>query len=85
MKPVILVGHRHVCPLHGSNQVESGSSAYTFNGKPVARVGDRTTCGAVIISGAAHFMIEGAPVARKGDRTDHGGVLEEGDTGWMLD
>lgn len=66
MKPVILVGHRHVCPLHGSNQVESGSSAYTFNGRPVARVGDRTTCGAVIISGAANFLIEGAAVARKG-------------------
>ncbi|WP_296229828.1 PAAR domain-containing protein [Pseudomonas sp. UBA4617] len=51
MKPVILVGHRHVCPLHGTNPVESGSSAYTFNGKPVARVGNRTTCGAVLVSG----------------------------------
>ncbi|AYG45208.1 hypothetical protein DV532_13250 [Pseudomonas sp. Leaf58] len=85
MKPVVLVGHRHFCPLHGPNQVESGSARYTFNGRPVARVGDRTTCGAVIESGAEHFLIEGAAVARIGDRTDHGGVLEEGDAGWMLD
>ncbi|WEK28718.1 MAG: PAAR domain-containing protein [Candidatus Pseudomonas phytovorans] len=43
MNPVVLVGHQHNCPLHEVNQVESGSAAYTFNGKPVARVGDRTT------------------------------------------
>jgi len=42
MNPVVLVGHQHNCPLHGVNQVESGSAAYTFNGRPVARVGDRT-------------------------------------------
>ncbi|GLO29284.1 MULTISPECIES: PAAR domain-containing protein [Pseudomonas] len=85
MNPVVLVGHRHVCPLHGINEVESGSATYIFNGRAVARVGDRTTCGAVIESGAEHFLVEGAAVARKGDRTDHGGVLEEGDDGWMLD
>ena len=83
MNPVVLVGHQHNCPLHGVNQVESGAT-YTFNGRPVARVGDRTTCGAVIESGAGHFLIEGGAVARKGDRTDHGGVLEEGDAGWLL-
>ena len=48
MKPVVLVGHRHECPLHGVNQVESGNATYTFNGRAVARVGDRTTGGAVI-------------------------------------
>ena len=85
MNPVVLVGHRHVCPLHGTNQVESGSATDSFNGRAVARVGDRTMCGAVIESGAEHFLIEGAAVARKGDRTDHGGVLDEGDAGWLLD
>jgi len=84
MNPVVLVGHQRNCPLHGVNQVESGSATYTFNGRPVARVGDRTTCGAVIESGAGHLLIEDAAVARKGDRTDHGGVLEEGDAGWLL-
>jgi uncharacterized Zn-binding protein involved in type VI secretion len=84
MNPVVVVGHRLVCPLHGVNQVECGSATYTFNGRAVARVGDRTTCGAVIESGAEHFLIEGAAVARKGDRTDHGGVLDEGDVGWLL-
>jgi len=85
MPPVVLVGHRHDCPLHGIGIVETGSSQYTFNGKPVARVGDRISCGALIVSGAAYYQVEGKPVARQGDRSDHGGVLVEGDTGWLLE
>lgn len=85
MKPVILVGHRHDCPVHGPGVVETGSPHYTFNGKAVARVGDRTSCGALIETGASGFQIEGRAVAREGDRTDHGGVLSQGDKNWLLD
>jgi uncharacterized Zn-binding protein involved in type VI secretion len=85
MKPVVLVGHRHACPLHGISEVETGSATYTCNGKAVARVGDRVNCGAVIETGAESFQIDGQAVAREGDRTDHGGVLMEGDAGWMLE
>ncbi|MEN5303495.1 MULTISPECIES: PAAR domain-containing protein [unclassified Pseudomonas] len=85
MKPVVLVGHSHACPIHGKGVVETGSPNYTFNGKAVARVGDRTSCGAVIVSGSAGYQIEGKAVARQGDRTDHGGYLEEGDIGWQLE
>lgn len=85
MKPVVLESHQHECPIHGIGVVETGSPTYNFNGKPVARVGDRTCCGALITSGSESFQIDGRPVAREGDRTDHGGVLAEGDSGWMLD
>ncbi len=43
MKPVVLVGHAHDCPLHGRSTVKTGAKRYTFNGKAVARVGDEMT------------------------------------------
>ncbi len=85
MKPVVLVGHLHECPLHGAGVVETGSETYQFNGKPVARVGDHISCGAQIETGATHFLIDGKCVTRQGDRTSHGGTLVEGDSGWLLD
>lgn len=85
MKPVVLVGHAHDCPLHGRSTVETGAKRYTLNGKAVARVGDRTGCGAVIMTGARHYQVEGKAVARAGDRTDHGGVLIGGDQDWLLE
>ncbi|MCO7568267.1 PAAR domain-containing protein [Pseudomonas sp. S 311-6] len=85
MRPVVLVGHRHDCPLHGAGTVVTGSANYTFNGKAVARVGDRISCGALIISGSTGYYIEGKAVARQGDHTDHGGVLIDGDTDWLLE
>lgn len=85
MRPVVLVGHQHQCPLHGIGVVETGSTSYEFNGRAVARIGDRISCGAVIISGTPNFTISGKSVARSGDRSDHGGILMEGDMGWLLD
>lgn len=85
MRPVTLVGNRHDCPLHGAGVVETGSAGYTFNGKPVARVGDRISCGALIVSGSTNYRIEGKAIARQGDETDHGGILTEGDAGWLLE
>ncbi|WP_201168464.1 PAAR domain-containing protein [Pseudomonas sp. S31] len=85
MKPVVLVGHRHECPLHGHGVVETGSATYTFSGRPVARIGDRISCGAVIVTGSKNYFIEASAVAREGDTTDHGGVLTEGDADWLLE
>ncbi|WP_233863651.1 PAAR domain-containing protein [Paraburkholderia adhaesiva] len=85
MKPVVLVGHRHSCPQHGSGAVISGASEAKINGRAIARVTDRISCGAAIITGSANCEIEGQAVARQGDRTDHGGVLEEGDSNWMVE
>lgn len=85
MKPIVLLGHAHVCPLHGPGAVVSGSFDTLVNGKPVARVGDMTSCGASIVTGSAATLIDGSPVARRGDMTTHGGVLTEGDYGWLIE
>jgi len=84
MKPIVLVGHRHECPIHGVGIVETGASAAFVDGKAIARVGDRISCGAVIETGAACTIIEGQPAAREEDTTSHGGVLVEGDPGWLI-
>jgi len=38
MKPIVLVGHRHSCPIHGEGTVTTGSDATLVDGRPVARV-----------------------------------------------
>ncbi|MDH0650229.1 PAAR domain-containing protein [Pseudomonas sp. GD03858] len=85
MKPIVLVGHKHHCPVHGEGEVISGHSATLVNGRAVACVGDRISCGAVIETGSASHSIEGRAVARLGDTTSHGGTLTEGDAGWLVD
>ena len=85
MRPVVLVGHRHSCPIHGEGTVVSGAADAKVNGRAIARVGDKTSCGATITSGASGTRIEGQPAARKGDKTDHGGTLVEGDDDWLVE
>ncbi|MBP5077877.1 PAAR domain-containing protein [Pseudomonas chlororaphis] len=85
MKPVVLVGHSHDCPIHGAGTVVSGATSASINGKAVARVGDGISCGAVIQTSSPTEDIEGKAVARQGDTTSHGGTLTEGDSSWMLD
>ncbi|CAD5106245.1 PAAR domain-containing protein [Zestomonas carbonaria] len=85
MRPVVLVGHRHSCPIHGEGTVVSGAASADINGRPIARVGDSISCGAVIVSGSPGMIIEGQPVARQGDATSHGGTLLEGDPGWLVE
>lgn len=85
MKGIIRQGDRHLCPLHGEGTVTTGASHTFSNGKPIARVGDQTSCGAVIVTGASSLNIEGKPAARHGDTTDHGGTLIAGDAGWVTE
>ncbi|WP_321919059.1 PAAR domain-containing protein [Paraburkholderia tropica] len=73
------------CPLHGPGTVTTGAAEASINGRAIARVTDRISCGATIITGALNCEIEGHPVARQGDHTDHGGVLEDGDSNWMVE
>ncbi len=91
MKPIVLIGHKHDCPLHGEGEVISGTSSLTVKGRAAALVGDRISCGAIIQTGASSFHVGGKSVARggksvarQGDRTDHGGVLIEGDSDWQI-
>ncbi|MFK1566622.1 PAAR domain-containing protein [Pseudomonas aeruginosa] len=85
MKPIVLVGHAHSCPLHGPGTVVSGASQAQVNGRAVARIGDQISCGAVILTGSPGTIIEGQPAARLGDSTSHGGTLVEGEAGWLIE
>jgi len=85
MQPVVLVGHQHECPKHGKGEVVTGAANAAINGKAIARVGDRISCGAVIKTGSATTLIEGREVARKGDTTSHDGELVEGDPSWLIE
>ncbi|MEN4922575.1 PAAR domain-containing protein [Achromobacter spanius] len=85
MQPIVLVGHRHLCPTHGMGTVVSGAMHANVEGRPIARVGDKISCGAVIRSGSSSATIDGQAIARMGDTTSHGGVLIEGEAGWLVD
>jgi uncharacterized Zn-binding protein involved in type VI secretion len=37
-------------------------------GKPVIRVGDKTSHGGEVLTGSANFIVDGKPVARLGDK-----------------
>ena len=78
-RPVVLLGLAHTCSIHGPGTVISGSPVCNLHGKPVARVGDKISCGATIITGSSTVLIDdGKAVARMGYTTDHGGMLIEG-------
>lgn len=41
------------CPVHGPNPIVEGSASLLAEGQRVARHGDKTQCGASLISGAS--------------------------------
>lgn len=43
------------CPIHGPNPIIEGSSKYKCEGQPIARHGDKTECGASLISGQSKY------------------------------
>ena len=45
------MGDKTVCPMHGPNPIVSGDMTLIVDGKPVARHGDLTACGATLIAG----------------------------------
>ncbi|MGH1453239.1 MAG: PAAR domain-containing protein [Paracoccaceae bacterium] len=77
MLPVARLGDKHVCPWHGPNAIVEGGSAL-IDGRPVARVGDKTACGAVITVGSSMASDDNKPVAYLGSATSHGGVIVQG-------
>lgn len=56
-KPVVLIGDQCMCPMtgHQNGVVVSGNNRHTVNGKSVAYEGDKTSCGATLISTIATF------------------------------
>jgi len=77
MMPIATLGDTHVCPIHGPNLIVEGGTA-TVNGRPVARVGDKTACGAIIIKGSSIATDDNRPVAYLGSPTNHGGLITTG-------
>lgn len=70
----------HACPLplHGITPLVSGAADVQVNGLPVARVGDRSGCGAVLVSGFPHILVNGRPMAHLGSLSSHGGAVLAG-------
>lgn len=56
-KPVVLVGDKCVCPMTGHQNctIISGNAKHQINGKSVAYDGDKTSCGATLISTIGTF------------------------------
>lgn len=50
-KGIARIGDKTTCPTHGSNPIVSGDMTLIVDGKPAARHGDKTACGAVLIAG----------------------------------
>lgn len=55
--PVARVGDTFACPRHGKQTIVTGSPTHTDNGKPLAHVGSKVSCGATITTGCATFTI----------------------------
>lgn len=93
IRPIALVGHAYMCPVpgHQASVIVSGSPTCEVDGRPIARIGDMTSCGAVIISGSKNAYIDdNRPIARKGDKGIHVelgviGEIIEGVDKWTLE
>jgi len=44
------MGDKASCPIHGPGPIASGDTTFIVDGKPAARHGDKTACGAVLIA-----------------------------------
>ena len=76
MIPVARMTDQHACPLcKVTTPIVEGSGNGTADGLPIARVGDKTACGAVITKGSSQATCDGRPVAYLGSTTSHGGTI----------
>lgn len=75
LKGVARLTDVHVCPVHGTNAITSGSSTINVNALPLARVGDTTACGATIVTGVSNFWGQQKKTAHLGSKTSHGGTI----------
>ncbi|MBX8540549.1 PAAR domain-containing protein [Pseudomonas cichorii] len=85
MTPISRLTDQHACPLplHGLTPIVSASPNVFVNGLPVARVGDKSGCGAVIVSGIPNILINGRPIAHIGSLSSHGGTIITGSINTM--
>ncbi|MCC5883803.1 MAG: PAAR domain-containing protein [Halomonas sp.] len=73
------VGDKVACSCKGGpHRIVSGAGTAKVDGIPIARVGDKSSCGASITSGVAWYPIEGSPAAIQGSATSCGGQVITG-------
>ena len=56
--PVAVVGDTCLCAAGGPDKIVAGSTFVSIEGKPVARIGDPTTHGGVIVQGEFYVLVE---------------------------
>jgi uncharacterized Zn-binding protein involved in type VI secretion len=80
MIPIARQTDLHTCliPIHGVSPIIPVGGTVSVNGIAVARVGDMTGCGAVIVSGFPHILVDGRPMAHVGSLSSHGGTIVTG-------
>lgn len=70
------LGDQVACPCKGGpHRIVSAASTTFVDGVPAACVGDRSSCGASIVTGLDWYTIEGAAAAIHGSQTSCGGVV----------
>lgn len=78
MKPISRLDDEHICPVHGPNVIVQVATRSQCDARPIAPVGDKTACGAVIMSGTDAMKVDGRRVATIGSETSHGGTDRRG-------
>ena len=79
MLPVARLTDKHMCPLCKIvTPIIEGSPNHTADNLPIARVGDKTACGATIVLGSSMATADNKPVAYLGSTTSHGGAIITG-------
>ncbi|MDI5935830.1 PAAR domain-containing protein [Halomonas kalidii] len=73
------IGDKVACSCKGGpHRIVSGASMAQVDGIPIARVGDKSSCGATITAGVAWYTVEGSPAAIHGSATSCGGQVITG-------
>jgi len=49
-KGIARMGDKVSCPKHGNGTIASGDTTMIVDGKPAARHGDKTSCGATLVA-----------------------------------
>ncbi|MDD1796348.1 PAAR domain-containing protein [Enterovibrio sp. ZSDZ42] len=82
LKPIARIDDKHDCPnpdhCGASPNVIVSGTVHICEGKPIATVGDKLSCGGVITSGSAYAKIDGKSVAVLGSDTSCGGKIITG-------
>ncbi len=79
-KPISTVNDLHICTVCENKKfpIITGSPTTKIDGQPVARIGDKTACGAIIIQGSSTSKADNIPVAYIGANTSHDGTKPTG-------